>query len=77
MRVFFIGDIFGKPGRRLIQEKLHGLLHKYQIDFTIANIENAAAGFGVTPKIADEFLNSEIDLLTSGNHIWDKSGIIP
>jgi metallophosphoesterase (TIGR00282 family) len=77
MRVFFIGDIFGKPGRRLILEKLHGLLHKYRIDFTIANVENAAAGFGVTPKIADEFLNSEIDLLTSGNHIWDKRGIIP
>ncbi|MEJ2245421.1 MAG: TIGR00282 family metallophosphoesterase [Acidobacteriota bacterium] len=77
MRVLFIGDIFGKPGRRLIKEKLHGLLHKYRIDFTIANVENAAAGFGVTPKIADEFLNSEIDLLTSGNHIWDKRGIIP
>lgn len=77
MRVLFIGDIFGKPGRRLIQEKLNGLLHEHRIDFCIANIENAAAGFGVTPKIADEFLNSEIDLLTSGNHIWDKRGIIP
>jgi metallophosphoesterase (TIGR00282 family) len=77
MRVLFIGDIFGKPGRRLIHEKLNGLLHEHRIDFCIANIENAAAGFGVTPKIADEFLNSEIDLLTSGNHIWDKRGIIP
>ncbi|MBN2320453.1 MAG: TIGR00282 family metallophosphoesterase [Acidobacteria bacterium] len=77
MRVLFIGDIFGKPGRRLIKEKLHGLLQEHRIDFCIANIENAAAGFGVTPKIADEFLNSEIDLLTSGNHIWDKRGIIP
>jgi hypothetical protein len=77
MRVLFIGDIFGKPGRRLVHEKLHSLLHEHRIDFSIANIENAAAGFGVTPKIADEFLNSGVDLLTSGNHIWDKSAIIP
>lgn len=77
MRVLFIGDIFGKPGRRVVQEKLNSLLHEHHIDFCIANIENAAAGFGITPKIADEFLNSEIDLLTSGNHIWDKRGIIP
>lgn len=77
MRVLFIGDIFGKPGRRVAQEMLHSLLHEYRIDFCIANIENAAAGFGVTPKIADEFLNSGIDLLTSGNHVWDKHGIIP
>ena len=77
MRVFFIGDIFGKPGRRLIQEKLNGLLHEYRIDFCIANIENAAAGFGVTPQIADDFLQMDIDLLTSGNHIWDKKNIVP
>jgi len=77
MRVLFIGDIFGKPGRKMVLEKLQGLLHEYRIDFCIANIENAAAGFGITPKIAEEFLNSEIDLLTSGNHIWDKRGIIP
>jgi len=77
MRILFIGDIFGKPGRRLVHEKLHSLLHEHHIDFCIANIENAAAGFGITPKIADEFLNSGIDLLTSGNHIWDKSGIVP
>jgi metallophosphoesterase (TIGR00282 family) len=77
MRIFFIGDIFGKPGRRLVHEKLHGLIHEYSIDFCIANVENAAAGFGVTPQIADEFLNTEIDLLTSGNHIWDKRAILP
>jgi hypothetical protein len=77
MRIFFIGDIFGKPGRKLIQEKLHGLIHEYRIDFCIANIENAAGGFGITPQIADELLDSEIDLLTSGNHIWDKRAILP
>ena len=69
--------MFGKPGRRLLQEKLHAIIQEYRIDFCIANIENAAAGFGITPQIADELLQCEIDLLTSGNHIWDKRAIIP
>jgi metallophosphoesterase (TIGR00282 family) len=77
MRIFFLGDIFGKPGRRLIQEKLQSLIHEYRIDFCIANVENAAAGFGVTPQIADDLLGSGIDCLTTGNHIWDKRGIVP
>jgi len=77
MRVLFIGDIFGKPGRKLLQEKLHALIQEQRIDFCIANAENAAGGFGITPQIADELLGSEIDLLTSGNHIWDKRAIIP
>ena len=77
MRTLFIGDVFGKPGRRLLQEKLHSLIHEYRVDFCVANIENAAAGFGITPQIADEFLRSEIDILTSGNHIWDKRAILP
>jgi hypothetical protein len=77
MRVLFIGDVFGKPGRKVIQEKLHGLVQEHRIDFCVANAENAAAGFGITPELAEEFLRSEIDLLTSGNHIWDKRDIIP
>jgi len=77
MRIFFIGDIFGRPGRRLIEAKLPDLLREYDIDFCIANIENAAAGFGITPKIADELLQTGIDVFTSGNHIWDKRPIIP
>ena len=77
MRALFIGDVFGKPGRRLLQEKLHAIIQEYRIDFCIANIENAAAGFGITPQIADELLQCEIDLLTSGNHIWDKRAIVP
>jgi 2',3'-cyclic-nucleotide 2'-phosphodiesterase len=77
MRVFFIGDIFGKPGRRLVQEKIQSLIHEHRIDFCIANVENAAAGFGVTPQIADDFLNCGIDVLTSGNHVWDKRAIVP
>ena len=77
MRLLFIGDVFGKPGRRLIQQKLHGLIQQLRIDFCVANAENAAAGFGITPEIADELFQSEIDLLTSGNHIWDKRTIVP
>ena len=77
MRVLFIGDIFGKPGRRILQDKLQALIHECRIDFCVANVENAAAGFGITPQIADELLKSGIDLLTSGNHIWDKRAIIP
>jgi 2',3'-cyclic-nucleotide 2'-phosphodiesterase len=77
MRTLFIGDVFGKPGRRLLIEKLQGILHEHRIDFCVANIENAAAGFGITPQIADELLDCGIDLLTSGNHIWDKRAIIP
>ena len=63
MRTLFIGDVFGKPGRRALHERLHGILQDRRIDFCIANVENAAAGFGVTPQIADELLNDEIDLL--------------
>ena len=77
MRVLFIGDVFGKPGRRILHEKLHGLIQERRVDFCVANVENAAAGFGITPEIAEEFLKMEIDLLTSGNHIWDKRAIIP
>ncbi len=77
MRTLFLGDIFGKPGRKLIQEKLRGLIHEYRIDLCIANIENAAGGFGVTQPIAEELLKCGIDLLTSGNHIWDKRAITP
>ena len=77
MRVLFVGDLFGKPGRRVLQDMLHGLIQEYGIDFCIANAENAAGGFGITPQIAEELLRDEIDLLTTGNHIWDKRAIIP
>lgn len=77
MRVLFVGDVFGKPGRRLLQEKLQTLVHEQRVDFTIANVENAAAGFGITPQLADEILSWGVDLLTTGNHIWDKKEILP
>lgn len=72
MLVLFIGDIMGKPGRRAIREILPGLLESRNIDLVIANCENAAGGFGVTREIVEELYSEHIDILTSGNHIWDK-----
>jgi metallophosphoesterase (TIGR00282 family) len=76
MKVLFIGDIVGKPGRRAISELLPKLIGDYQIDLVIANCENAAAGFGVTRDIVEELYDNHIDILTSGNHIWDKKEIM-
>jgi metallophosphoesterase (TIGR00282 family) len=77
MRVLFIGDVFGKPGRRILQERLHDLIQEQRVDYCIANVENAAAGFGITPELTEELMELEIDVLTSGNHIWDKRAILP
>jgi 2',3'-cyclic-nucleotide 2'-phosphodiesterase len=77
MHVLFVGDIFGKPGRRVLKELLHQVIQEHRIDFCIANAENAAGGFGITPQIAEDLLQDEIDILTTGNHIWDKKAIIP
>jgi metallophosphoesterase (TIGR00282 family) len=77
MRVLFIGDVFGKPGRKALLGKLQSVIQDHRIDFCVANVENAAGGFGITPQIAEEFLAAEIDVLTSGNHIWDKRAILP
>ena len=71
-----IGDIVSKPGRKVIEMNLPSLIEKYDLDFVVANAENVAHGFGVTPDTADELLRMGIDVLTSGNHIWDKKEII-
>ena len=76
MKILIIGDIVGEPGRNIVARKLSRLIEIYGIDLVIANCENAAGGFGVTPKIADELLQLGIDVLTTGNHIWDKKEII-
>lgn len=76
-RILFIGDVFGHPGRRIVKEKLPELLQELSPDLIIANGENAAAGFGITPALADELFETGIDVLTSGNHIWDKKEIYP
>ncbi|MGA3213763.1 MAG: TIGR00282 family metallophosphoesterase [Terriglobales bacterium] len=76
MRILFIGDIFGRPGRTIVRERLPHLVKDRGIDLVIANGENAAAGFGITPTITQELLDLGIEVLTSGNHIWDKKEII-
>jgi len=77
MRILFIGDIVGKPGRQAIEGLLEKVIAENNIEFTIANGENAAGGMGITPPIAIDFLNQGVDVLTSGNHIWAKKEIIP
>ncbi len=72
MRILFIGDIVGRPGRELVRRGLAALVDHHAIDFVIANAENAAAGFGITREIGDQLLEYGIDAMTSGNHIWDK-----
>jgi metallophosphoesterase (TIGR00282 family) len=77
MRILFIGDIFGQPGRRMVKETLPKLVEEYSPDLVLANGENAAAGFGITPPLVEELLDLGIAVLTSGNHIWDKKEIVP
>jgi hypothetical protein len=72
VRILFIGDIVGRPGRDLVRQGLPGLVDYHNIDFVIANAENAAAGFGITREIGDQLLEWGVDVMTSGNHIWDK-----
>jgi len=77
MRILFIGDIVGRPGRRALECLLEKVISDHRIEFTIANGENAAGGMGMTPAIATEILNLGVDVLTSGNHIWAKKEILP
>lgn len=72
VKVLFIADIVGKPGRQAVSDELHRLVDRYTIDVVIANGENAAGGFGITEEVARELYGCGIHLLTSGNHIWDK-----
>jgi metallophosphoesterase (TIGR00282 family) len=75
MRIAFIGDIVGRPGREMIKTYLLKIKKEYNIDFIIANYENASHGFGLTPKNANELLACGIDCMTGGNHSWDKKEI--
>lgn len=72
MRIAFIGDIVGRPGRRIIKENLKKIKDEYSIDFVIANAENASHGFGLTVKNCNELINTGIDVITGGNHSFDK-----
>ncbi len=72
MNLLFIGDIFGAPGRRIVSDHLQDIIETNRIDLAIANAENSAGGFGITPSIAEELFGMGLDVLTSGNHVWDK-----
>ena len=72
MRILFIGDIVGRAGRELVKKGVKGLVAEHEIDLVIANAENSAAGFGITREIGEEILKAGVDVMTSGNHIWDK-----
>lgn len=74
--ILFLGDIVGKPGREVVRRLLPALKSQYKVNYCIANGENAAHGTGLTRDVADELLSSGIDLLTGGNHIWDKKDIL-
>ncbi len=76
MKILFIGDIFGRPGRTIVKDRLPALRKQHAVDLVIANCENAAAGFGITPPLAEELFDLGIDVMTTGNHVWDKREII-
>ena len=77
MRILFVGDIVGKAGRQAVEGLLERIVSDQQIDFTVANGENAAGGMGITPAIASDFLDLGVDVLTTGNHVWAKKEIVP
>jgi metallophosphoesterase (TIGR00282 family) len=76
MRVLFIGDIVGSPGREIVRDRLADLVSQKQIDLVIGNGENSAAGFGITPKIAEELLRNGVEVISGGNHSWDRREIM-
>ncbi len=76
MKLLFIGDIFGRPGRRAMRGAIDDVVSKYGVDLVVANAENAAGGFGLTPAIAKELFDCGADVLTGGNHTWDKPQVV-
>lgn len=76
MRILFIGDIFGKTGRDVARRAIPALVERESIDLVIANVENAAAGFGITGDLAETILSYGADVMTSGNHVWDKKEVL-
>jgi len=75
VRLLFVGDVVGKPGRRILATRLADLQSTHDVDFTIVNGENIAAGRGITPTLADDILALGVDVITTGNHIWAQRGI--
>jgi len=76
LKILFVGDIFGSAGRRIVREHIQHVVGAHSVELIIINAENAAGGFGVTPQIADELFDLGADVLTTGNHVWDKRELI-
>jgi hypothetical protein len=76
VKLLFIGDIVGQPGRRAVKELLPGLREQHALDFVIANGENSAGGSGITPKTAEEIFSAGVDVITSGDHLWDQKEVM-
>ena len=72
MNILFIGDIFGRPGRDLVRRGLGALVERFEADLVIANVENAAGGFGITREVCEAVASCGVDVMTTGNHVWDK-----
>jgi len=77
MRILICGDVVGRAGRKAVVENVPKLRERYDLDFVIVNGENAAGGFGITPKICTELFDAGTDVITTGNHVWDQRDIIP
>lgn len=77
MKILIVGDIIGKPGREAVADLVPQLREDYHIDMVIANCENAAGGVGITQATAENILDSQVDVLTTGNHVWRRKDIIP
>ena len=76
MKVLFIGDIVGSPGRQIVADRLADIVQSLQVDLVIANGENSASGFGITPRLAEELFAAGVEVITGGNHIWDRKEIL-
>ncbi|MFC1557100.1 TIGR00282 family metallophosphoesterase [candidate division KSB1 bacterium] len=76
MTVLFIADIVGEPGINITRDSLKDMIHEHSIDFCIANGENASSGKGITKKTAEQLFEYGIDVITSGNHYWDREGVL-
>ena len=76
MKILFVGDVFGSAGRRIVREHLPHLRETHALDLIVINGENAAGGFGITPALAEEFFDLGADVITTGNHVWDKRELL-
>jgi metallophosphoesterase (TIGR00282 family) len=76
LNILFVGDIFGSAGRKIVREHIGHVRESNRVDLVVVNVENAAGGFGVTPQIADEVFELGADVLTTGNHVWDKRELL-